>query len=145
MKENKKLNTLMLRELLLHLISKAYENYPKEEQTNPLLPKRPTPELTFVPMQSIPTHLVQRMLAHNLGTQIDRLQLDYAFLFQCYDILEALGLCQKRMESKVEAKPENGWIALSFGAVNELGVPQKWSKHFKFVKELAVAGDPIKE
>ena len=85
------------------------------------------------------------MLAHNLGTQIDRLQLDYTFLFQCYDILEALGLCQKRMESKVEAKPENGWIALSFGAVNELGVPQKWSKHFKFVKELAVAGDPIKE
>ena len=31
MKENKKLNTLMLRELLLHLVSKAYENYPKEE------------------------------------------------------------------------------------------------------------------
>ena len=85
------------------------------------------------------------MLAHNLGTQVDRLQLDYAFLFQCYDILEALGFCSKRMESKVEAKPENGWIALNFGAVNELGVPQRWSKHFKFVQEMAVAGDAIKE
>ena len=58
MKENKKLNTLMLCELLLHLVNKTYESYPREEQANPLLPKRPTPELTFVPMQSIPTHLM---------------------------------------------------------------------------------------
>ena len=44
------------------------ENYPRDEQQNPLMPKRPTPELIFLPMQSIPDHLVSQMLAHNLGT-----------------------------------------------------------------------------
>ena len=63
------------------------------------------------------------MLAHNLGTQLDRIQLDYNFLFQCYDIFEALGLCIKRIESKTDPKLENGWLAWSFGTANELGNP----------------------
>ena len=63
----------MLRELLLYLVGKAYENYPRVEQQNQLMPRRPTPELIFLPMQAIPDHLVSQMLAHNLGTQLDRI------------------------------------------------------------------------
>ena len=76
---------------------------------------------------------------------MDRIQLDYAFLYQCYDVLEALGLCVKRIESKTEPKPENGWLAWSFGAANELGIPQRWSNQFNHIKDAAINGQPLKE
>lgn len=88
MKNTKSLNLFIQREILQCILTKTSQQEEEGGQSH-------------LEPNDISNHILQQLINHNLSglMQNEKLSIDYTLLYQCFDILEILGLISRKSDA----------------------------------------------